>query len=97
MSTETHNFTWQGIDIELTYEPNAFGGSIAHLQVRSINPDRAPLAITDSGYRSHFHPVGNVEAGDGTIIEQVTAWLDEEAKSRKWQIYLVESRQLSLF
>ena len=97
MSAETHKFTWEGIEIELTYVPKAYGGAIAHLEVRSINPKRAPLPITETGYRSHFHPVGTVEEGEGTLIEQVTAWLDEEAKSKKWQTYLVESRQFSLF
>lgn len=97
MSSQTHRFTWEGIEIELTYVPEAYGGAIAHLEVRSINPERAPLPITETGYRSHYHPVGTVEAGDGTLVEQVTAWLDEDAKSLRWQTYLVESRQLCLF
>ncbi|MFK7875877.1 MAG: hypothetical protein AB8B71_08850 [Paracoccaceae bacterium] len=82
MSTETHRLTWQGIEIELTYKPEGHGGVIAHLEVRSINPERAPLPITETGYRSHFHPVGTVEVDEGTLVEQVTAWLDEEAKSK---------------
>lgn len=97
MSSETHKFTWEGIEIELTYVPEEYGGAIAHLEVRSISPERAPLPITETGYRSHYHPVGTVEAGEGTLVEQVTAWLDEEAKSKAWKNYLVESRQLCLF
>ncbi|MEO1146802.1 MAG: hypothetical protein AAFY26_14540 [Cyanobacteria bacterium J06638_22] len=97
MRTETHRFTWEGIEIELSYEPRAHGGAIAHLEVRSIEPARAPLPITETGYRSHFHPVGTVEATEGTLIEQVAAWLSEEAKSTRWQKHLVESRQFSLF
>lgn len=97
MSTEIHTFTWKGIEIELTYKPREYGGVIAHLEVRTINPERAPLPITNTGYRSHYHPVGTIESNEGTLIEQVTAWLDEEAKSKKWQTYLAEYRQLSLF
>ena len=87
----------QGIEIELTYKPEDFGGYIAHLEVLSINPERAPLPITETGYLSHFHPVGTVEANDGTLVEQVTAWLDDEAKSKKWKEYVEDSRQLCLF
>ncbi len=29
--------------------------TIAHLEIRSIKPERAPLPITETGYRSHFH------------------------------------------
>ncbi|RYH12406.1 hypothetical protein [Tropicimonas sp. IMCC6043] len=97
MKAETHRFTWEGIEIELTYLPRAHGGTIAHLEVRSVNPERAPLPITETGYRSHFHAVGTVEASEGALVEQVTAWLDEAAKSLRWQAYLVESRQLCLF
>lgn len=97
MSTEIHTFTWEGIEIELTYVPEAYGGAIAHLEVRTINPERAPLPITETGYRSHYHPVGTVEAGEGTLVEQVTAWLDEEAKSKAWKKYVEDSRQYSLF
>jgi hypothetical protein len=97
MSTKTHTFTWEGIEIELTYVPKAYGGAIAHLEVRTINPEGAPLPITETGYRSHFHPVGTVEEGEGTLIDQVTGWLDEEAKSKAWRKQVEDSRQLSLF
>ena len=33
MSTETYRLTWQGIEIELTYKPEDYGGVIAHLEV----------------------------------------------------------------
>ncbi len=97
MSREIHSFTWEGIEIELTYVPEAYGGAIAHLEVRSVNPPRAPLPITETGYLSHYHPVGTVEASEGTLVEQVIWWLDERAKSKEWQRYIKESRQLCLF
>ncbi|WP_299671808.1 hypothetical protein [uncultured Roseobacter sp.] len=97
MSVQIHHMTWEGIEIELTYDPAAWGGEIAHLEVRSINPEHAPLPITQTGYRSHFHAIGTLEETEGSLIEQVTAWLNEEAKSDKWQNYLEDSRQLSLF
>jgi len=89
--------TWQGIEIELIYKPREYGGVIAHLEVQSIRPERAPLPITETGYKSHYHAVGTFEASEGTLVEQVAAWLDAEAKSNAWQRYVAESRQLSLF
>ncbi|TRW96278.1 hypothetical protein FNJ84_13415 [Paracoccus sp. M683] len=97
MSKEHHTFTWQGIEIELIYEPKAYGGATAHLEVRSIKPESAPLPITETGYLSHYHPVGTVEANAGTLIEQVKWWLDERAKSKEWQRHVEQSRQLCLF
>lgn len=49
------------------------------------------------GYRSHFHPIGSVEAHGGDVIAQVAAWLDEEAKKPDWQAYVNRSRQGELF
>lgn len=97
MSKEHYTFTWQSIEIELTYEPKAYGGATAHLEVRSIKPERAPLPITETGYLSRYHPVGTIEASEGTLVEQVAWWLDERAKSKDWQRYVEQSRQLCLF
>lgn len=33
MSKEHHTFTWQGIKIELTYEPRAYDGATANLLI----------------------------------------------------------------
>lgn len=97
MSAKIHSFTWQGIEIELIYKPKEYGGVIAHLEVRSVHPECAPLPITETGYKSHYHAVGTVEASEGTLVEQVSEWLDAEAKSKAWLRHVEESRQLSLF
>ena len=91
-----YRFRWQGIEIEVTYTPLKWG-VIAHLEVRSIAPDHAPLPISETGYRSHFHPVGTVEAHGGDVIAQVVAWLHEEAAKPAWQRRLAASRQGELF
>ncbi|MCG2841040.1 hypothetical protein L6Q21_08600 [Sandaracinobacter sp. RS1-74] len=94
---QVHRFTWQGIEIEAIYCPRQFGGVIAHLEIRSIEPPRAPLPITETGYRAHFHPCGTVEANGGDVVAQVTAWLDEEAAKPDWRRYVETSRQGELF
>jgi hypothetical protein len=54
-------------------------GFTAYLEIRSIKPERARLATTETDYRSHFHPMGTIEAKGCDVAAQVIAWLDEEA------------------
>ncbi|MDH4745869.1 hypothetical protein OMP43_17730 [Sphingomonas sp. CBMAI 2297] len=93
---QTYRFIWRGIEIEARYWPLKWGVT-AHLEIESVMPARARLPITNTGYRSHFHPVGTVEAGGGYVVAQVTAWLDEEAAKPGWQTYIEASRQGELF
>jgi len=93
---QTHRFIWQGIEIEARYWPIKWGVT-AHLEVQSISPERAPLPITETGYRSHFHPHGTMEAGGGDVVAQVIAWLDEAARSPEWREHVERGRQGELF
>lgn len=97
MEQQTHHLTWQGIEIEAVYTPRWGGGIIAHLAITSIKPERARLPITSTGYLSHFHEPGTVEANGGDVPAQVIAWLDEEAKKPEWQELQEARRQGSLF
>lgn len=94
--SQTHRFDWRGIEIEAIYTPRKWGVT-AHLEIRSVKPERAPLPITDTGYRSHFHPCGTIEARGGDVVAQVLAWLDEEATSREWLAHVEAGRQGELF
>ncbi len=96
MEKEIHRFTWQGIEAEVSYDP-LFCGVIAHLEIKSINPLGAPLPITVTGYRSHFLPCGIIEAQDGSMVEQVIVWLDEEAKKPEWLRFVENNLQGELF
>jgi len=97
MSYQTYRFTWEGIEIEARYNPLKWN-VIAHLEVESILPERAPLAITQTGYLSHHHQPNSIEeANGGDVVSFVKDWLNEEAKNNDWQDYLEKSRQLSLF
>lgn len=96
MERQTYRFQWQGIEIEATYTPLKWG-VIAHLEIRSIHPVRARLPISETGYRSHFHPPGTIDANGGDVIGQVIAWLDEAAAKPEWRRYIEVSRQGELF
>jgi hypothetical protein len=95
--SQTYRFHWKGIEIEATYVPRSRGGVIAHLEIESIQPPRAPLPITETGYKSHFHPCGTVEANGGDVVTLIVAWLDEEAAKPSWRAYAAKSRQGELF
>ncbi|WP_084384875.1 hypothetical protein [Novosphingobium naphthalenivorans] len=96
MEEQRYRFTWRGIEIEAVYTPLKWN-VIAHLEIRSIRPARAPLPITSSGYRSHFHQPVTIEALGGDVIAQTIAWLDDEATRPEWQTQDTASRQGELF
>lgn len=54
---EKHIITWRGIRVEITFTPEKFG-MIEHIELHSEN--RLALPVTETGYRSHFIPMGNV-------------------------------------
>ena len=93
---EVHTFIWQEIEIELTYWPLKWN-AISHLEIRSIEPERAPLPITETGYKSHFFQPDSVEFVNGSLVETVEQLLDDEAKSKEWLDYVQASRQGELF
>lgn len=92
--------TGGGIRIAISYEPDwlslgKISGYHAHLQLESVAPGRAPLPITETGYRSHFTHAATIDSFGGALAF-VEAWLDEEACKPAWREYARQSRQLAL-
>ena len=94
---------WRGISILITYEPDWLNlgedfakQTTAHLEVRSISPNKAVLPITETGYRSHFTSSNDIEEAGGPVA-YVQRWLDDASRTREWRDYIDASRQLSLF
>lgn len=85
---EKHIITWRGIRIEITFTPKKFG-MIEHIELHAEN--RQALPVTETGYRSHFIPIGTAQQ-EGGAIAYVIAWLDFEAERTRWS-----GAQLSLF
>lgn len=85
---EQHHITWRGIALEITFTPEKFG-LVDHIEITAEG--RAPLPVTETGYRSHFIAAGTVEHHGGAVAF-VTAWLDHEAPRIGWS-----GAQLSLF
>ena len=100
---QTHALQWEGITIEIRYDPNwspsyrdIYGYPLAHLEIESIHPAKAPLPMTETGYRSWFGSPADVEA-EGGPVAFVCTWLDHKARSPEWKAAQAERRQLSLF
>ena len=70
--------------VRITHSRDYLGQGQDHIEVESIAPKKAPLPITETGYRSQFlSPLELVN--DGGPVVFVTAWLDREAKGKEWQ------------
>jgi len=95
-TTQIYHFQWQGVTIEARYEPQKWS-VVSHLEIESIEPERVPLPITPTGYKSCFLDLGSIEEQGGDVPAIVTAWLDEEAQSQEWQDHLESQRQYSMF
>jgi hypothetical protein len=76
--------TGKTVRVRVIHSRDYLGQSQDHIEIESIVPKKAPLPITETGYRSHF--VSPLElVNDGGPVTFVTAWLDREAKGREWQ------------
>lgn len=100
---ETFRTDWNGITIEIRYEPKWLNIETAfdpaHLEVETIHPPRAPLPITETGYLSHFTSRETIAAYGGAVAF-VEAWLETESQAPDWrhiQHRQEERRQLTLF
>lgn len=72
------------VRLRITHSRDYLGQGQDHIEVESISPKKAPLPITETGYRSHFvSPLELVNAGGPVTF--VHAWLYRDAKSKDWQ------------
>ncbi len=77
---------YYGVSVRITYNP-MWLGTTDHLTFESIAPNRHPLPITETGYRSHFF--GRREmSGFCSIKAYALALLDNAARestNNNWQ------------
>jgi hypothetical protein len=90
--------SWNGIEFEIRWNPDyvAFddGGSMAHLEIESL--DRSPLPVTETGYRSHFIHEAEVSRFGGAEA-YVDAWFASVMLTPQGRTTLQAACQLSLF
>ncbi len=91
------------LSIEIRYAPSwsrayleVYGKPLAHLEITTIEPARAELPITETGYQSLFLPASAFE-DEGGPVAFVQAWLEGEAESEAWKQREEAARHMSLF
>lgn len=92
-----HRLEWNGILIEVRYDPcwGCLPDDIAHLEVETISPARAPLPFTETGYRSHFISPDAITAAGGPVA-YVDVWLETASDTPAWREREQAARQFSL-
>lgn len=98
-AVQTYRMDWEGIALSIRWTPHWLnmavnGEPVAHLEITSAG--RAPLPVTETGYRSHFTSAEAV-AREGGPVAYVRQWLDCESLSDEWQAQQEARRQLALF
>ena len=94
---EDFEIDWCGIRIRVRFQRVWLGTPrLSHLTLEHIMPERAPLSVTDTGFRSHFPLQSDIDAAGGPVAF-ARAWLEEKAKSPNWRKAQAQARQLKLF
>lgn len=96
MGVADHAIQWEGMTVSIRHVANWSGTGFDHIEVRSVSPERAPLPITETGYRSHFLHGEDLERHGGAVAF-VTGRLDHEAKREDWKEHVRATAQLPLF
>ena len=84
------------VRIRITHAREYLSNGSDHIEIESIKPKRAPLPITETGYRSHFLPALDLINAGGPVTF-VTAWIAQEAKGKAWTKAAVVKAQGDLF
>ncbi len=95
-ATTTVRGQWQHVIFRVRHTPDYLIKDTNHLELIVIEPKREPLPITETGYLSHFDcdsGIASAKAG----LEFFLAWIDREAKTKRWQKLDNKRRQLELF
>jgi hypothetical protein len=84
-----YEITWsnplnnESITIRITHARDYLSSGSDHIEVESIRPKKAPLPITETGYRSHFiAPLELINAGGPATF--VRRWIEQEASGKAW-------------
>ena len=94
---------WKDYKIEVTYVKSkyrsfekSYGYGMSHIEIYCVKPDRAPLPITNTGYRSIFIAQPQLEELGGVETMLINA-LDDAAKKKSWKEIEANARQYCLF
>lgn len=88
--------TSEDVRVRITHARDYLATGNDHIEVESIAPKKAPLPITETGYRSHFlPPLDLINAGGAVTF--VEAWIAAECKGKAWSKSATAAAQGDLF
>lgn len=103
MTYVTQYMTWDNIKLAVRFHPDRFpvanqeiDDPMAHLEIHVLEPEKAILPITDTGYKSHFAPKSAI-LSHGSPAGFVKEWLKAQSQTKLWQSHLERTRQGELF
>ena len=73
-----------------------YGYPMSHIEIRTIEPDLAPLPVSDTGYRSIFITLPEIE-NLGGVKAMIKDYLDDAARNKLWKAQEEKARQYDLF
>lgn len=84
------------IRIRVSRTPDYLSAGTDHVEIESIKPRKAPLPITETGYRSHFLNPAEITR-EGGLQAFVMAWLNRAADGKHWRKRTLADAQDDLF
>lgn len=90
-----HRLIWRDWTLTVRHTTNYLGFKEDHIEITVAKPKGAPIPITDTGYRSHFMQAADLKRAGGPVAF-VTAWLEQEARTKAWARAELKWRQLEL-
>ncbi len=91
-----NDITGQTVRLRITHSRNYLSMGSDHIEIDVIEPKRAALPITETGYRSHFIAAADIERCGG-VQAFVKGWLESAAQSKPWRRSQVAASQGDLF
>lgn len=94
--TFTHWFSWRHLRCKVEVTDHYLRHGWAMLQLRVIAARETPCPITATGYLAHFLDADDLACAGGAV-QFLTAWMDREAATRRYQDMEFRWRQGDLF
>lgn len=92
----TNPLSNETIKIRITHARDYLSSGSDHIEVESIKPRKAPLPITDTGYRSHFLSALELMNAGGPVTF-VKTWIERDSKGKAWSKAATAKQQGDLF
>lgn len=96
IKTTTTKLVWRDVICRVRHTPNYLSKGWSHIEIIVVSPKKAPLPITETGYRSHFLDEDLLKREGGPVTFFLD-WIEREAATKAWAKTEFKWRQGDLF